>query len=152
MFKLYSKGCQHALRALVFFVAKQGASRFRAAEVCTELDVPEAYTRKIFQSLANAGFLEAQRGPNGGYALARDPKDITLLEIIQAVEGEDTFDQCVMGFEECSGTSPCPLHNVWLTSKRELLENLSSTTLHDLSQSLRRRQARGTKGAVKPRA
>ncbi len=152
MFKLYSKGCQYALRALVLFVAQPGAGRFRAAEVCKALDVPEPFTRKVFQQLANAGFLEAHRGPNGGYALVRDPKEITLLQVIQAVEGPDTFNHCVMGFEECSGANPCPLHNVWLASKQDLLENLSTTTLHDLSASLRKRQAAAKKGTAKPRA
>lgn len=136
MFKLYSKGCQYALRALVLFVSEPETKRFQAADICERLDIPEPFTRKIFQSLVQAGLLAAHRGPGGGYSLVRDPRDITLLEAIQAVEGPDTFSQCVLGFSSCNAHNPCPLHDVWLKSKRNLLDNMGSTTLHDLSAAV----------------
>ena len=133
MFKLYSKGCQYALRALTFVIAEKEKKRFQAKDICEKAEIPEYFTRKIFQSLVQGGFLEAHRGPGGGYSLTRDPSEITLLEVIQAVEGEDTFDHCILGFAECGRAKPCPMHKVWVDSKKTLIEHLSHTTLDSLT-------------------
>lgn len=133
MFKLYSKGCQYTLRALTFAVAGADNTRFQARDICEQAEIPESFTRKVFQSLVQGGFLQAHRGPGGGYTLTRDPKEISLLEVIQAVEGEDTFDHCILGFRECGGVNPCPLHHLWVDAKKSLLENLAATTLDQLT-------------------
>lgn len=133
MFKLYSKGCQYALRALTFVVADTTRERFQAREICEKAEIPEYFTRKVFQALVQGGFLEAHRGPGGGYSLTRPPSEITLLEVIKAVEGEDTYDHCVLGFAECGKANPCPLHAIWVVSKKNLIENLSHTTLDKLA-------------------
>ena len=133
MFKLYSKGCQYALRALTFVVADRSKDRFQARDICEKAEIPEYFTRKVLQSLVQGGFLEAHRGPGGGYSLTRDPSEITLLEVIKAVEGEHTYDHCVLGFTECGRANPCPLHDIWMHSKATLLENLSKTTLDQLA-------------------
>lgn len=133
MFKLYSKGCQYALRALTFVVAESDKERFQAKDICERAEIPESFTRKVFQSLVQGGFLDAHRGPGGGYSLKRAPSEITLLEVIRAVEGEDTFDHCVLGFTECGSAKPCPLHEVWVASREMLINHLSSTTLDQMA-------------------
>lgn len=132
MFKLYSKSCQYALRALVYAAAPETGGRVQAKDICEQAGVPESFTRKTLQSLVQTGFLAAQRGPGGGYTLSRPPQAISLMEVIKAIDGEDTFDYCVLGMAECSGEHPCPLHALWLKSKQPLMKNLCQTTLHDL--------------------
>lgn len=144
MFKMYSKGCQYAIRALVFAGGHGAGARIGAREMCEQADIPESFTRKVLQSLVQGGFLQAQRGPGGGYVLTRDPREISLLEVIKAVDGEDHFEQCVLGFPECSGANPCPLHAVWLQSKQPLMKNLAESTLHDLAIVAQKRKARMT--------
>jgi Rrf2 family iron-sulfur cluster assembly transcriptional regulator len=140
LLKLYSKGCQYTLRALTFVVADKEKERFQAKDICERAEIPESFTRKVLQALVQGGFLHAHRGPGGGYSLTRDPSEITVLEVIQAVEGEDTFDHCILGFDECSGENPCPLHELWVDSKRNLLDNLSGTTLDQLADLTLRRK------------
>ncbi|MCH7649769.1 MAG: Rrf2 family transcriptional regulator [Nitrospinae bacterium] len=91
MFRLYSKGCEYAIRALVHAAPKKKGERFKAKAICEKAGIPESFTRKVFRLLVHAGFLEALRGPGGGYALLEDPERISLLEIIKAVDGADTF-------------------------------------------------------------
>ena len=133
MFKLYSKGCQYALLALTVVCAEKEKVRFQAKDICEKAEIPESFTRKIFQSLVQGGFLQAHRGPGGGYTLTRDPHEITLLEVIRAVEGEDTFDHCVLGLEVCSSANPCPMHTMWVDTKEGILAQLSSMTLEELT-------------------
>jgi Rrf2 family protein len=132
MFRLYSKGCEYALRALLQFAPAAGNERFQAESICRKADIPESFTRKVFQSLVQGGFLTAFRGPGGGYTLTEDPSRITLLRIIQAVDGVDTFDSCVLGLPQCGSEKACPLHEVWYSAKQRLIAQLRETTLQDL--------------------
>lgn len=132
MFRLYSKRCEHAIRALTHLRRDNGAKRFKAKTLCRRAHVPESSTRKVFQELASEGFLEAMRGPGGGYELIQEPCDVTLLDIIKAVEGDAIYADCVLGLRECNASMPCPLHHVWLEARANLLEQLESTTLEEL--------------------
>lgn len=139
MFKLYSKGCQYALRALAYVVAELDDSPFQAKDVCEKVGIPEPFTRKIFQALVQGGFLKAHRGPGGGYTLTRPPEETSLLFVIKAIEGEDTFDHCVMGFPECDGENPCPMHHIWVDAKKTLAGQLESSTLSDMANVMSKR-------------
>jgi Rrf2 family protein len=152
MFKLYSKGCEYAIRSLAQAMMEQKDGRFQAADICEKLDIPEPFTRKIFQALVQAKFLTAYRGPGGGYELIRPASEISILEMIKAVDGADTFDHCVMGFEKCDATNPCPLHYFWLESKSQLLGHLSQTTLQDIVDSDVERRRGKAKPATKSKS
>ena len=142
VFKLYSKGCEYTLRALIASAPDGEVKRFRAKDVCRRSGVPEPYARKALQALAQAGLLRSVLGPGGGYELGRDPTDITLLEVIRLVDGADTFDHCLLGLPECGETQPCPLHDVWSSAKEKLLEALDSKTLQDLLNSHLKKERR----------
>ena len=144
MFRLYSKGCEYAIRALVHMAPEGETTRFQAKNVCEKAGIPESLTRKIFQSLVNGGFLHAVRGPGGGYALTKPPTEITLYEVILAVDGLDTFAGCILGLDQCDSDQPCPLHKMWADGKTVLIETLESKTLADLIHTTRERDL--TKG------
>jgi Rrf2 family iron-sulfur cluster assembly transcriptional regulator len=135
MIKLYSKGCQYAMSVLAYVTEHHEEERFSLKEVCEEVDLPEFFTRKIFQDLVQARLIRAHRGPGGGYSLARPAGQISLLELIYAIEGEDAFDHCIMGLAECGSEKPCPLHEVWAASRIHILERLRDQTLVDLRTS-----------------
>lgn len=132
MFRLYSKGCEYAIRALMHVMPTNGTKRFQAKTVCEKAGIPEPFTRKVFQSLVSSGFLEAARGPGGGYKLKENPRRITILEIIRAVDGDEIFEGCIMGLPECNELKPCPLHEIRSVSKHYLIAQLESTSLQDL--------------------
>ncbi|NUM53833.1 MAG: Rrf2 family transcriptional regulator [Candidatus Hydrogenedentes bacterium] len=142
MFKLYSKGCEYALRALTYAASQSEDGRFRAKDVCEKTDIPESFTRKVLQALVQGGFLRAVRGPHGGYVLTRPASEITLLDVIEAVEGDTTFDHCVLGFPACGSKHPCPLHDTWARAKQRLTAQLGRRTLRELADSTRRRKRR----------
>lgn len=152
MFKLYSKGCQHAIRALAYAHLEREGARFQPKEVCKRTGIPEPFTRKILQSLVQGGFLVAHRGPGGGYSLAQRAEEISLLDIIKAVEGEDTFDHCIMGLPQCGGANPCPIHYLWAETKAKLLHDLDGKTLADIAAIALRNQSRSRKGGKRNKA
>lgn len=146
MFKLYSKGCQHALWALSYAHLEREGARFQPKDVCRRTGIPEPFTRKILQALVQGGFLNAHRGPGGGYSLARNAEEISLLDVIKAVEGKDTFNDCVMGLPECGGRNPCPIHLMWAEAKTKLLTDLEAKSLADIAAvALKQRSVRSSR-------
>ncbi len=136
MTQLYSAGCMYALRALMWAGRDAHTQPFTAREVCEKADIPESFTRKIFQSMVRAEFLKAVPGPGGGYRLLQKPSEISVLEVIQAVDGQDAFNQCVLKFEECDSVNPCALHDSWAKTKTRLLKELKQKTVQDLIRAL----------------
>lgn len=132
MFRLYSKGCEYAIRALIHMGPRENSQRFQAKDICKKADIPESFTRKIFQDLVAGGVLDAVPGPGGGYAIIKHPKDISLLDVIESVDGTNTFEGCILGLSECNANEPCPLHHAWSNAKEGLLKQLDAQTLQDL--------------------
>lgn len=135
MFRLYSKGCEYAIRALSQVARRGGRARFTVKEVCRMSGAPELSTRKIFQALVQRGFLRAVPGPGGGYTFTQPPETLTMLRLIEAVDGQGTFNRCIMGLPTCSDRRACPLHARWVKAKRQLLEELAAVTLQDLQEA-----------------
>jgi len=132
MFQLYSKGCQHTLRALLHIPHGDDKKKVSAKDICRKARIPEAYSRKMLQDLVSNGLLKAISGPGGGYVLARRPQDVTLFEVIAAVDGDNSFSSCVMGLPKCGHTRPCPMHASWLKAKEVLMAELKTRTLAEL--------------------
>ena len=149
MFQLYSKRCEYAMRALIWAAIHRDGVRFQAAEICREVDIPESYTRKVFQALTQGGFLEAVRGPGGGYALAKSPEETAVLDVIKAVDGEDTFENCIMGLPCCGDAHPCPLHHMWAESKKNMLTQLADKSLREVADLVRQRPSKDPRGKKK---
>ncbi len=137
MFKLYSKGCEYALRALTALPSDAFDEPFLAKDLCRKAGVPESSTRKVFQKLAREGILSAVTGPGGGYKLARHPKDISLLSIVTAVEGDDVFQKCILGFRACSDRNPCPVHESWKKLRAGMTKELDHKNLAQLMRAVR---------------
>ncbi len=138
MFKIYSKGCEYAICALTQVSLKEPLETFQAAEICRKARIPEHSTRKALQLLVGSGLLQSVPGPGGGYKLSKDPRSITLLEIIKSVDGGNVFDHCVMGLPKCGSENPCPVHNTWTKVKGKMLSEMKHKSLYEL-MSLGRR-------------
>ena len=109
-------------------------------EVSRETRVPEPYIAKIFQKLARMRLLRSRRGPAGGFALMRNPAEISLYEVVQAVDDTTFLGNCVMGLDECLAERACPLHDAWVGMKSRMLGKLKVTTVLQLARQISRRQ------------
>jgi Rrf2 family protein len=119
------------LRLLAFVFAERDKDFFRVRDACEQAGVPEPFTRKILQTLVKTGVLKARRGPGGGYTTVGSPRDLSFLDVIRSVDGEDTFDGCILGDDEFDDENPCPFHESWVSVRTVLVEYLASTHVQD---------------------
>jgi len=101
-------------------------------EVSRAEKIPKSFLAKIFQDLARGGLVRSNRGAGGGFALARRPSQITVLEIIEAIEGEIVFQRCKLAKPDCGHTGGCALCGLYERAQEGVKEVLSRTTLRAL--------------------
>jgi len=132
---MLSKRCEYGLRAVLFLVAQRERRPYVSIrEISDTLDVSFHFLTKILQALTEGGLLTSYRGPSGGVALARDAHAITLLNLIDCLEGPDLFRSCVLGLEDCGARKPCPLHADWTAQRKALRDMFSRTSLAELGK------------------
>ena len=98
-----------------------------------EQDIPESFLAKIFQSLVHAGLAVSQRGAHGGFSLARPSSEITIREIVEAVDGPIALNGCVLWPEGCQRSGGCRMHEVWVLAQERMMEVLGQVTLAELA-------------------
>jgi Rrf2 family protein len=124
---------EYALRALVFLALRPGGTVCSAPEIATVQDIPGGFLSKIFQKLASHGVLKSHRGHSRGYSLARPPRQITLREILESMEGADLFEHCLFREDRCGERDPCHLHREWSRITPQLVNRLRRKTLAGLA-------------------
>ncbi|MFN8176835.1 MAG: Rrf2 family transcriptional regulator [bacterium] len=127
---MISQTAEYALRAAVFLAAS-GEIRRPAREISTATQIPGNYLAKILGALARAGIVEAQRGPHGGFVLARDPREVTVLELVCAVEPWRRTETCPLGRPEHAGRL-CALHLMLSEAELRIEDALRACTLRQL--------------------
>lgn len=110
---------------------------FLAKDICRKSKVPEYSARKGLQLLVQKKVLEAVPGPGGGYKFALHPKQVPLLDVIEAVDGKDSLKRCIMGLPGCGSQKPCPLHGTWKDLKKKLLREFKHKTLFNLMSTFK---------------
>lgn len=104
------------------------------SEICKDQDIPQSFMAKIFQSLGRARIIKSFRGVKGGFALAKSPKDITLKELMEAIEGPMNINICVSGDDECHRENFCPTSSVWKELQESIEDILDRCNFEDLAK------------------
>jgi Rrf2 family iron-sulfur cluster assembly transcriptional regulator len=102
---------------------------------CTGIPMP--YLRKILFALGKAGLIVAKRGYQGGFVLARPPQEISLLEVVRAVEHDKPGVDCLLGLAGCCDATPCPLRGFWQKERARIDTRLARTSLVKAAESIR---------------
>ena len=127
---MFSTTTEYALRSVVFLAMRRGAPQ-TAQQISNETKVPIDYLFKVLQSLNRAGLVQAQRGKNGGFSLVNDPAEISIYDVVQAVEPIKRIPKCPLGLK-AHGVRLCSLHRKLDDAMRHIAEAFSSTSLADL--------------------
>jgi Rrf2 family protein len=126
-----TRQADYAVRA-VLHLSRTGDARTATSTIAEEQRIPPSFLAKIVSQLSIAGLLHTSRGARGGVTLARAPKEITLLEVIEAIDGPIQLNECVGDAGACSFDTNCPLRPVWCDAQEELVSRLKGTNFADM--------------------
>ncbi len=131
---LLSKACIYGVRASLYMaLVYHKDSYISIRDMSQKLDISFHFLTKILQQITQAGLMHSYKGPNGGINLSKNPREITIIEIIDAIDGLDVFTECVIGLPGCGKNKPCPLHEKWAIARQELQDMFENTTLHEMA-------------------
>jgi len=132
----------YAMRALSCLQSARTQPRL-VRDVAAETGIPRPYLAKVMGQLAESGLVNARRGQHGGVTLARPAGQITLLEVVEAVEGKQWISPCILGLETCDKPGFCPAHEVWKRVRVQIEQKLRNTKLSQFMDGTRASQANG---------
>ena len=122
-----TRQADYAIRA-VRYLAKQGSSqRVATSTVAREMRIPPSFLAKIISQLSIAGLLHTSRGARGGVSLAREPKEISVLDVVEAIDGPILLNECVGTNKPCDFEGDCLVHPIWLEVQQSLVKRLGET-------------------------
>ena len=133
---IYSRAAEYAIRALTRLSREGGDAPTPVHRIAEAEGLPAPFLAKIVQDLARAGIIHSLRGRKGGIRLLRPPSQITLAEIVDAVDGLDTYEQCAVGMAVCRDDTPCPIHDRWKPLRQRIVSYLHGQTLARMARAV----------------
>ncbi len=127
-----TRATEYAVRAIIFLAQQPRESIVLKKDICRTQEVTPAFLTKIFQPLIKAGIVNSQRGVGGGFLLAKDPSQVTMLDILEAEEGKLKLNHCLIDADFCQRDAYCSAHEVWHDAQREMAKVLKSYSIADL--------------------
>ncbi|MFA7404724.1 MAG: Rrf2 family transcriptional regulator [Pelobacteraceae bacterium] len=132
MMELTRKG-EYAIRGIVYLAGRPIDKVCLLSDIAAAVDVPPTFLAKIFQQFSKMGLVKSFRGTGGGFMLGRPPEKITLLEVVEAVEGPIIPNRCVGTPADCERSGTCNVHPVWMRVQEEVRGALAGVTLKELA-------------------
>jgi len=123
-----TRQADYAVRA-VLYLSKIGPDmRAATSQIAHEQQIPPSFLAKIVSQLSVARLLQTSRGARGGVSLARSPEQISLLEVVEAIDGPILLNECVSGSGTCTFNDDCPMQSIWCEVQSDLVRRLRDTT------------------------
>jgi Rrf2 family protein len=127
-----TRQADYALRAMLYLARMEQNQRAATSQIAKEMEIPPSFLAKIISQLSIAGLIHTSRGARGGVSLARKPKAISLLDVVEAIDGPITLNECTQDPTICSFGESCPIHEVWCETQAELVRKLRASTFDTL--------------------
>lgn len=132
---IYSRSAEYAIRAFMHLATVPPGKYAMVKNIAEQSDIPTHFLAKILQQLARKGFLRSSKGPTGGFALRKPAAEVTMIELVESIDGLTDYRRCPGGMTECNDDQPCGLHDSWKTLRDRIMEYLERTTIADLAEA-----------------
>lgn len=138
---MLSSSCKYGIRAVTYIASKSKKNgKIGIKQISEDLNLPTPFLAKILQLLAKQKILSSSKGPHGGFSLMKDPKKITLLDIVNTIDGSDTFENCIIHNRSCKSVDEdkliCPIHEDYARIRANLVKLFSKKTIYSLVKSI----------------
>ncbi len=122
-----TRQADYALRAMVFLARMEPNQRAATKKIAEQQNIPPSFLAKIISQLSIAGLIHTSRGAHGGVVLSRPAAEISLLEVIEAIDGPIALNECTVSPGNCDQADNCPLHDIWQETQDDLVAKLRNT-------------------------
>ncbi len=133
---IYSRSAEYAIRAFVNLAQVPEGKYAMVKNIAREEGIPAHFLAKILQQLARKGLLRSSKGPTGGFHLRHKPEDITLMHLVEALDGLSDYEKCACGLSECHDEMPCGMHDSWSALRSRIVDYLNHTSIADICAAL----------------
>lgn len=133
------RNTDYALRAMVALAARFGGKPASTRYLAKSEDVPYQLACKLLQKLHRAGLADSIMGPQGGFYLSRAPGEISVLEVVEAIQGPISLNRCVLGVGACPREDNCPISERLIELQRQINEYLGGLDLDELLRHKKRK-------------
>ncbi len=140
----FSLSTEYAVHGLISLSQSSSGKTVLLSEIAEAVKVTESYLRKVFQLLSKRGIVVSRRGAKGGYFLARKSEQISLKDVVEAIEGSSCLYNCLMVQRECSIFENCPVRDVFEKASERMFEVLEETSIADLADAILKGQDRNS--------
>jgi Rrf2 family protein len=123
-----TRQADYALRAMYYLAQLEPTQRAATSQIADEQHIPPSFLAKIISQLSIAGLIHTSRGARGGVSLARSPEEVTVLEVVEAIDGPISLNECTHTSGACPFGDNCPIRPLWCDTQAELVERLRTTT------------------------
>jgi len=122
-----TRQADYALRAMLYLAQLEPTQRAATSQIAQEQHIPPSFLAKIISQLSIAGLIHTSRGARGGVSLARTPEEISILEVVEAIDGPIALNECTHSSGSCPFGENCPLRPLWCETQADLVNRLRST-------------------------
>lgn len=135
---MFSTTCHYALQAMLYIAYHHADNQHIELKIIAEKQkIPKYFLSKILQLMVRRKLLISMKGPTGGFRLNKDPDEIYLIEIVDATDGLEIFNQCGIGFKKCDDKNPCPIHDDFKKIRNQVQLLFENTSLKQMVEDVK---------------
>jgi len=136
-----TRQADYALRAMLYLARLEPQKRESTSKIAEFQHIPSSFLAKIISQLSIAGLIHTSRGAGGGVSLARKPEEISLLDVVEAIDGPISLNECTRDPSICLFGDSCPIHEVWCETQMEMVRRLEQATFDKLLEREKAKKA-----------
>jgi len=134
---MFSNSSKYALKAVLYLAINSDFdNKIAVKDIAQPINVPQAYIAKLLQKLSREDIISSTRGPKGGFYLNATDKKKSIMDIINAIDGEGKLESCLLSLENCNAERPCPLHQLAYPLKTKMIMNFNKKTIEELATNI----------------
>jgi Rrf2 family iron-sulfur cluster assembly transcriptional regulator len=133
-----TRATEYAIRGILYLCSQPKGSVCLLNEISERQQIPPSFLSKVFQNLSRAGIVSSSRGTGGGFTLGKDPSEITLLDVLEAIEGPISLNVCLTNGSACENQPNCAVHPIWCEVQDRMIEAMKKYNFDELAETNRK--------------
>ncbi len=129
-----TRECDYGIRSVLYLARQPFKKVSYVNEISEEYKIPRSFLAKILQKLVKAKIARSYRGVKGGFSLIKQAREISVLDVLEAIDGKMAINVCITDKKKCNFSKNCPTHSLWVTVQSKMVDVLKKTNFEELAR------------------